>query len=184
MGIFELFSQGHLYIDIRRGIFSIPIIRIKSTNIFSMYLQSRVPRNFHWKDNYRFNIELHCFHLCVYQIRSQTLAAICRNIGIRDVFRIVSARETTYTSVYHPIHYSDVIMSAMASQITSLTIIYSTVYSGADQENTSKLCVTGLLWGIHWWPVNSPHKGPVTQKMFPFDDVIMSVIFYSARRLC
>ena len=29
------------------------------------------------------------------------------------------------------------------------------------------------LWGIHRWPVNSPHKGPVTRKMFPFDDVIM-----------
>ena len=28
--------------------------------------------------------------------------------------------------------------------------------------------------GIHRWPVNSPHKGPVTQKMSPFDDVIMS----------
>ena len=27
--------------------------------------------------------------------------------------------------------------------------------------------------GIHRWPVNSPHKGPVTRKMFPFDDVIM-----------
>ena len=28
--------------------------------------------------------------------------------------------------------------------------------------------------GIHRWPVNSPHKGPVTRKMFPFDDVIMN----------
>ena len=27
--------------------------------------------------------------------------------------------------------------------------------------------------GIHRWPVNSPHKGPVTRNMFPFDDVIM-----------
>ena len=30
--------------------------------------------------------------------------------------------------------------------------------------------------GIHRWPVNSPHKGPVTRKMFPFDDVIMTVL--------
>ena len=29
------------------------------------------------------------------------------------------------------------------------------------------------MWGIHRWPVNSPHKWPVTRKMFPFDDVIM-----------
>ena len=53
--------------------------------------------------------------------------------------------------------YSDVIMNAMASPLASLTIVYSTVYSGADQINHQ----------------NSPHKGPVTQKMFPFDDVIM-----------
>ena len=30
-----------------------------------------------------------------------------------------------------------------------------------------------FVWGIHRWPVNSPHKGPVTRKMLPFDDVIM-----------
>ena len=40
-------------------------------------------------------------------------------------------------------------------------------------KGTSKLRVTGLCAGIHRWPVNSPHKGPVTRKMFPFDDVIM-----------
>ena len=41
-------------------------------------------------------------------------------------------------------------------------------------KKTSKLLVTGLcVWWIHWWPVNSPHKWPVTRKMFPFDDVIM-----------
>ena len=42
-------------------------------------------------------------------------------------------------------------------------------------KKTSKLRVTGLcVRGIHRWPVNSPHKGPVTRKMFPFDDVIMA----------
>ena len=41
-------------------------------------------------------------------------------------------------------------------------------------KKTSKLRVTGLcVWGIHRWPVNSLHKGPVTWKMFPFDDVII-----------
>ena len=39
-------------------------------------------------------------------------------------------------------------------------------------KKTSKLCVTGLCAGIHRWPVNSPHKWPVTRKMFPFDDGI------------
>ena len=40
-------------------------------------------------------------------------------------------------------------------------------------KKTSKLCVTGLCVGNSPGPANSPHKGPVTRKMFPFDDVIM-----------
>ena len=71
------------------------------------------------------------------------------------------------------IHYNDVIMSAMASQITSLTIVYSIVYSGADQRKHQSSASLAFVCGIHRWPVNSPHNGPVTQKMIPFDDVIM-----------
>ena len=64
-------------------------------------------------------------------------------------------------------------MSAMVSQIPSLMIVYSTVYSKRRSKKTSKLRVTGLcVEGIHRWPVNSPHQAPVTRKMFPFDDVI------------
>ena len=70
-------------------------------------------------------------------------------------------------------HYSDVIMTAMASQITSITIVYSTVYSGADQRKHQSSASLAFVWGIHRWPVNSPHKWPVTLKTFPFDDVIM-----------
>ena len=66
-------------------------------------------------------------------------------------------------------YYSDVITSMMASQITSLTIVYSTVYQRS--KKTSKLHITGLSAGSS--PVTSLHKGPVAQKMFPFDDVIM-----------
>ena len=70
-------------------------------------------------------------------------------------------------------HYSDVIMDAIASQITSLTIVYSTVYSGRDQRKHQSSASLAFVWGIHRWPVNSPHKWPVTQKMFPVDGVIM-----------
>ena len=73
-------------------------------------------------------------------------------------------------------HYSDIIMSTMASQITSVTIVYSTVYSGTDQRKHQSSISLAFVQGIHWWPVNSPHKGPVTRKMFPFDEVIMNVI--------
>ena len=64
-------------------------------------------------------------------------------------------------------------MGAMASQITSLKIVYLTVYSGADQRKNQSSASLAFVWGIHRWPVNSPHKWPVTRKMFPFDDVIM-----------
>ena len=74
---------------------------------------------------------------------------------------------------YRQSHYCDVIMGANASQITSLTVAYSTVYSGADQRKHQSSASLAFVRGIHRRPVNSPHKWPVTRKMFPFDDVIM-----------
>ena len=71
-------------------------------------------------------------------------------------------------------HYDDVIMSTKASQITSLTIVYSTIYSGTDQSKHQSSASLAFVWGIHRGLVNSPHKWPVTRKMFPFDDVIMT----------
>ena len=65
-----------------------------------------------------------------------------------------------------PIHYCDVIMGAIASQITSLTTVYSTVYSGADQRKHQSCASLVFVRGIHRWLVNSPHKWLVTRKMF------------------
>ena len=73
------------------------------------------------------------------------------------------------------VYYYDVRMSAIASQLTSLTIVYSTVYSDADQRKHQSSASLASVWGIHRWPVNFPHKGPVTRKMFPFDDVIITI---------
>ena len=70
-------------------------------------------------------------------------------------------------------HYGDVIMRATASQITSLTIVCWTVYSDANQRKHQSSASLAFVRGIHRGPVNSPHKGPVTRKMFLFDDVIM-----------
>ena len=67
-------------------------------------------------------------------------------------------------------------MAANASQITSLAIVYSTVYSDADQRKHQSFTLLAFVRGIHRWPVNSPHKWPVTRKMFPFDDVIMESV--------
>ena len=46
------------------------------------------------------------------------------------------------------LHYSDVIMSAMAFQITGLTIVYSTVYSGADQRKHRSSASLAFVQGI------------------------------------
>ena len=70
-------------------------------------------------------------------------------------------------------HYNDVIMSAMASQITGVSIVCSTVGSGADQGKHQRSTSLAFVWGIHRSPVNSPHKRPVTRKMFLFHNVIM-----------
>ena len=97
----------------------------------------------------------------------------CRKNGnktcrIEHVDRIIFGHSLTVT------HYSDVIMGATASQITSLTMVYSTFYSGADLRKHQSSAPLAFARGIHRRPVNSPHKWPVTQKMFPFDDVIMN----------
>ena len=65
-------------------------------------------------------------------------------------------------------HYSDIIMSAVVSQITGVSVVYSTVCSGADQRKHQSSSSLAFVRGIHWWPVNSPHKGPATRKNFYF----------------
>ena len=76
----------------------------------------------------------------------------------------------------HPVHYCDVIMGAIASQITSLTIFLPNHSFRRRSKKTSKLGVTGIfLRRIHRWPVNSPYKWIITRKMFLFDDAINDV---------
>ena len=63
-------------------------------------------------------------------------------------------------------------MGTVASQISSLTIVYSTVYSDADKRKHQSSASLAFVRGIHRGPVNSPHKRPATRKMFPFDDIM------------
>ena len=98
------------------------------------------------------------------------LSSLICNIYLQTyVFK--ASKDNRYTS--HLFHYSDVIRGTMASQITSLTIVYSTVYSGVDQRKHQSSASLAFVRGIHREPVNSPHIWPVTRKMFLFDDVIM-----------
>ena len=71
-------------------------------------------------------------------------------------------------------YYNDVIVGAIVSQITSLAIVYSIVYSDPDQTKHQSSSSLAFVRRIHRGPVNSAHKWPVTRKIFPFDDVIMN----------
>ena len=63
-------------------------------------------------------------------------------------------------------HYNGVIMSMMASQITSLTVVYLTVYTSADQRKHQSSASLAFVWGIHgdrWIPRT---KGQLRGKCF------------------
>ena len=85
----------------------------------------------------------------------------------KELFYTPSPRDAYFH--FPQYHYSDVIMIVMTSQMTGVSIVYSTVCSGADKKKYQR---SALLAFVRW-PVNSAHKGLVTRKMFPFDDVIM-----------
>ena len=92
-----------------------------------------------------------------------TTMVLVRELGSRAMGRAYGVQH---------VYYGDVIMGTIAAQITSLTIVYSTVYSGADQRKHQSSTSLVFVRGIHRGPMNSPRKWPVTRKMFPFDDVI------------
>ena len=98
-------------------------------------------------------------------------------LSIFVMFSLLHPEQSNYcpcaSEVSKTDHYNDVMNGAMSSQITSLTFVYSTVYSDADQRKHQSSASLAFVRGIHRGPVNSPHKWPVTRKMFPFDDVIM-----------
>ena len=88
------------------------------------------------------------------------------------IIRCLTSMKSNGYNLCDQYHYNNVIMSAMASQITSLTIVYPSVYS-EDQRKHQSSASLAFARGIHRWPVNSPHKWPVTWKMFSCDDVII-----------
>ena len=82
-------------------------------------------------------------------------------------------------------HYKDVIMGVKVSQITSLAIVYLSVYSDADQGKHQRSAPLAFVRGVHRWPVNSPHKGPVTRIFFSI--VVVVTLFptkYMKTHIC
>ena len=106
---------------------------------------------------------------------------MCRNTKFKEI-QVCLYINLTLSSSLVEWHY---IMSAMASQITGVSIVCSTFTSGADQRKHQSSASQAFVRAIHRWPMDSPHKGPVTRKMFPFDDVIkMCLIFRCFTKWC
>ena len=94
---------------------------------------------------------------------------MCRYVH-RPICMLVCSGETqNLVSIYM------IFMNAVASQITSLTIVYSSVYWDVDQRKHQSSASLAFVRS----PVNSPHKGPVTRNVLPFDDVIIFLNTFS-----
>ena len=119
-----------------------------------------------------------CNYIPLFEVNAITYSCHNPQFGVPKVITWVSKRVTRKTRCRRKCnrrqHKNDVIMGSIASQIISLTIVYSIVYSDADQRKHQSSASLAFVRGIHQGPVNSPHKWPVTRKMFPFDDVIMT----------
>ena len=105
------------------------------------------------------------FRMCVTMLIHRRCWKVAWKFRCDDVNAIYITESIAITT--SNTHYSNVIMGAMASQVTSLTIVYSTVYSGSDQRKYHSASLA-FVRGIHRWPVNSPHKN-----VSYIDDVIM-----------
>ena len=79
---------------------------------------------------------------------------------------IIGSNKCLMSPRRNPLHYNDVIMGAIASQITSITSVYSIIHSDSDQRKHQSSASLTFVRGIHRGPVNSPHKWPVTRKCF------------------
>ena len=86
-----------------------------------------------------------------------------------------------YLSVMSHLHYKDVTMSTMASQITMQPhhCLLNCLFKAQTKEKSNSTLLA-FVRGIHRWPVSSPNKGTVTRTTFPFDDVIMLLVSSAA----
>ena len=98
--------------------------------------------------------------------------------GERDmgkIFNKTRKQKMCHSSFGYPVYTSPVLPCTLqrrhnwcdSSQITSLMVVYSPVYSWGYQKKYQRSASLAFVRDIHQWPVNSPHKGPVTQKKFP-----------------
>ena len=67
-------------------------------------------------------------------------------------------------------------MNVNTSKSTAIPPFVLPAYTGQHQREHQSSELLALWEGNHQWPVDSPHKGTVTRKMFPFDDVVIDLV--------
>ena len=106
---------------------------------------------------------------CMYYMLGYRMLIVCGADDIwRNTIRLIPLTISLKSLLWR--HNDD----AMTSSVTSLAIVYSTIYSGTDERKYQSPASLAFVRRIRRRQVNSPHKGPVTRKMFSFDDVIMT----------
>ena len=114
-----------------------------------------------------------------------------QSIYVSEVFPLPFFDEYDYVSAFYPPHNIDPLQRRhnerdVVSNHQPHDCLFKRLFRRRSKKRP-KFRVTGLCGGIHRSPVNSPHKGPVTRKMFPFDGVIMLkdvTDIYFMRRFC
>ena len=109
-----------------------------------------------------------CHNVIIYGLWIMKTAALKLELAVRTRIRTGLFNENTILFLHsnHQCHYDDVIMTTMAAQITSLTVVYSTVYSDANQRKHQSSASLAFVWGIHrdrWIPCT---KGQLRGKCF------------------
>ena len=101
----------------------------------------------------------------------------CWNTFICAITQQLTSLSSLFIWAMHPRimmgHYSEVIVSAVSSQISSVLIVCSTVCPGADQRKHQSCALLAYVREVHRWPMISPQKGPVTWKMYQLGDVMI-----------
>ena len=128
-----------------------------------MHLNMPSVNSCHFVQNPMYQVSIHCVHIWMFVPSSE----------VSPLPKIALLQLLTLNTSPSLLHYDDVIMTMLESQIISLTVVYSIVYSGVHQRKHQSSASLAFVREIHRGPVNFPHKWPVTRKMFPFDDVIM-----------
>ena len=120
-------------------------------------------------------IKRYCMHFSTWEKMDFSIATWLDKLFIlSSLFRLTETKTISKPQIAQPkAHYDDVIMTMLASQISSLPVVCSIVYSDVNQRKHQSSASLAFVREIHRGPVNFPHKWPVTRKMFPFDDVIM-----------